>query len=161
MNRVLFDFSEELLEQSWFSKIEQFMQKVLLHLEKDFQELSVYFCNDSIIQNLNKEYRNIDSATDVLSFEGDDFYEDENGKWNCLGDIVISLETLKKNCEYFNEDIDVELKRLLVHGLLHLIGMDHGEEHIQQDKTPECFMLVLQEQILQTLKDEKLIDGFI
>ena len=74
-----------------------------------------------------------------------------------MGDIVISLETLPVNAEYFNEDSNAELKRLLVHGLLHLNGMDHGEEHIQKGEAPQGEMLVLQENILEKLKDEIII----
>ena len=109
------------------------------------------------MQDLNKAYRQIDSTTDVLSFENDEEYEDEEGKWKCVGDIVISLDTLPVNAEYFEEDRNSELKRLIVHGLLHLNGMDHGEEHIEKGTSPECEMLVLQEKVLQQLKDEKII----
>ncbi len=115
------------------------------------------FCNDEYIKELNKTYRNIDAPTDVLSFESGEEYEDEEGKWKCAGDIVISLDTLPVNAEYFNEDKNAELKRLLVHGLLHLNGMDHGEEHKEKGKAPECPMLELQENILEKLKDEIII----
>ena len=109
------------------------------------------------MQELNRTYRNIDSTTDVLSFENDEEYEDEEGKWKCVGDIAISLDTLPVNSEYFAENQNSELKRLLVHGLLHLNGYDHGEEHIEKGVSPECEMLVLQEKILESLKDEKII----
>ena len=88
------------------------------------------------------------TPTDVLSFENDEEYTDEEGTWKCVGDIVISLQTLPVNAEYFEEDQNSELKRLLVHGLLHLNGMDHGEEHIEKGKAPEGEMLKLQEQTL-------------
>ena len=107
--------------------------------------------------NRNKNYRNIDSATDVLSFENDEEYEDEEGKWRCVGDIAISLDMLPVNAEYFEEDSNSELKRLLVHGLLHLNGFDHFEEHLEKRKSPEWEMLKLQEDILQNFKDEKII----
>ena len=109
------------------------------------------------MQELNKAYRNIDAPTDVLSFENDEEYEDEEGKWKCVGDIAISLDTLPVNAEYFNDDTNAELKRLLLHGLLHLNGMDHGEEHIEKGVAPQCEMLVLQENILEKLKDEIII----
>ena len=123
----------------------------------DNEEVSVLFCNDEYIKELNSSYRNIDAPTDVLSFENDEEYEDEEGKWKCVGDIAISLDTLPVNAEYFNEDTNAELKRLLVHGLLHLNGMDHGEEHIEKGLAPVCEMLVLQENILEKLKDEIII----
>ena len=157
MNRVYVAMYEGVEEPAWFENVEPFVQKALGELKFDGEEISMLLCNDEYMQQLNKEYRQIDSATDVLSFENDEEYEDEDGKWKCVGDIVISLDTLPVNAEYFEEDRNSELKRLIVHGLLHLNGMDHGEEHIEKDAAPECEMLVLQEKVLQKLKDEKII----
>ena len=144
-------------EPEWFGNVEPFIQKALGQLKYDGEEISMLLCNDTYMQELNKTYRNIDSTTDVLSFENDEEYEDEEGKWKCAGDIVISLDTLPVNAEYFKESRNAELKRLIVHGLLHLNGMDHGEEHIEEGIEPVCEMLVLQEKVLKKLEDEKII----
>ncbi len=157
MNRVYVAMQEGVEEPDWFENVEPFVQKALGHLKFDGEEISMLLCNDTYMQELNKTYRNIDSTTDVLSFENDEEYEDEEGKWKCVGDIVISLDTLPVNAEYFNESRNDELKRLIVHGLLHLNGMDHGEEHIEKGRAPVCEMLVLQEKVLEKLKDEKII----
>lgn len=156
-NRILFVVQQELEEPQWLEQAQDFIQKAAAELGYDQEEISVLFCNDAYIRELNKTYRNIDAPTDVLSFENGEEYEDEEGKWKCVGDIVISLDTLPVNAEYFNEEKNAELKRLLVHGLLHLNGMDHGEEHIEKGKAPICQMLVLQENILEKLKDEIII----
>jgi probable rRNA maturation factor len=137
--------------------VEPFVNHALIRLGYDKEELSILFCNDPFIQDLNKTYRGINNPTDVLSFENGDEYEDEEGSWICAGDIIISVETLPKNAEYFDVDVNSELKRLLVHGLLHLNGMDHGEEHIEKGVVPAGEMLVLQEKVLSELKDEKII----
>lgn len=157
MNRVYVAMQEGIDEPDWFESVEPFVNKVMGELKFDGEEISMLLCNDTYMQELNKTYRNIDSTTDVLSFENDEEYEDEEGKWKCAGDIVISLDTLPVNAEYFNESRNDELKRLIVHGLLHLNGMDHGEEHIEEDVQPVCEMLVLQEKVLEKLKDEKII----
>jgi len=157
MNRVYIAMQEGVEEPDWFENVEPFVQKALGQLKFDGEEISMLLCNDTYMQELNKTYRNIDSTTDVLSFENDEEYEDEEGKWKCVGDIVISLDTLPVNAEYFNESRNDELKRLIVHGLLHLNGMDHGEEHIEKGRAPVCEMLVLQEKVLEKLKDEKII----
>lgn len=157
MNRVYVAMQEGVDEPDWFESIEPFVNKVMGELKFDGEEISMLLCNDTYMQELNKTYRNIDSTTDVLSFENDEEYEDDEGKWKCAGDIVISLDTLPVNAEYFNESRNDELKRLIVHGLLHLNGMDHGEEHIEKDVQPVCEMLVLQEKVLEKLKDEKII----
>ena len=156
-NRIFVSVLEGVKEPEWLDKTEAFIALAAKELKFDQEEISVLFCNDEYIKELNSSYRNIDAPTDVLSFENDETYEDEEGKWKCVGDIAISLETLPVNAEYFNEDTNAELKRLLVHGLLHLNGMDHGEEHIEKGTAPQCEMLVLQENILEKLKDEIII----
>ena len=157
MNRVYVAMQDGVDEPEWFENVEPFVQKAMGELKFDGEEISMLLCNDAYMQELNKTYRNIDSTTDVLSFENDEEYEDEEGKWKCVGDIVISLDTLPVNADYFEEDRNAELKRLIVHGLLHLNGMDHGEEHIEKGCQPVCEMLQLQEKVLEKLKDEKII----
>ena len=156
-NRIFVSVLEGVDEPEWLDKVQDFLLLAANQLGFDNEEVSVLFCNDEYIKELNSSYRNIDAPTDVLSFENDEEYEDEEGKWKCVGDIAISLDTLPVNAEYFNEDTNAELKRLLVHGLLHLNGMDHGEEHIEKGLAPVCEMLVLQENILEKLKDEIII----
>lgn len=157
MNRIEIAVQEDIEEPKWISNIEPFLQKVMNELKFEQEEISLFFCNDDYIRELNKNYRNIDSSTDVLSFENGEKYSDEQGEWFCAGDIVISLETLPVNAQYFDENKDDELKRLLVHGILHLNGFDHGEEHLEIGKEPQCEMLILQEKILKKLEDEKII----
>ena len=156
-NRILISLGEDITEPVWFNKVEPFIQTVLQKLNYDNEEISVLFCSDEFIKELNSQYRNIDSATDVLSFENGEEYEDEEGLWKNVGDIAISLETLPKNAEYFEVDTNTELKRLIIHGILHLNGMDHGEEHIEKGVVPTDEMLILQENLLADLSDEKII----
>ena len=156
-NRILISLGEDVIEPVWFNKVEPFIQTVLQKLNYDNEEISVLFCSDDFIKELNSQYRNIDSATDVLSFENGEEYEDEEGLWKNVGDVAISLETLPKNAEYFEVDTNTELKRLIIHGILHLNGMDHGEEHIEKGVVPTDEMLILQENLLADLSDEKII----
>ncbi len=156
-NRVFVCSQEEIPTPSFFDNVEPFLLKVMQKLNYDNEECSVMLCNDDFIKNLNNEYRKIDSATDVLSFENDESYEEDGVLWKNVGDIVLSVETLPKNAEYFEVPENTELKRLLIHGLLHLNGFDHGEEHIEKDVSPECEMLKLQEELLVFFENEKLI----
>jgi probable rRNA maturation factor len=80
-------------------------------------EVSILLTDDDGIRGLNKRYRNIDRPTDVLSFPMDDPY--------MLGDIVVSLESVSAQAVDYSVSFDEELSRLLVHGLLHLLGYDH------------------------------------
>jgi conserved hypothetical protein TIGR00043 len=90
-------------------------------------ELSIALVSDAQIKRLNKLYRNKDKPTDVLSFPIGEKVED----WLILGDIVISVDTAKRQAQELGHSLEEELKRLLVHGLVHLLGYDHelgGEE---------------------------------
>lgn len=157
-NTVLVSVIENMSQPVWLEAVEPFVQTAMKKFGFDGEEISVLFCNDDFIHTLNKEYRDIDSPTDVLSFENGETYEDENGvTWKCAGDIAISLETLPRNAEAFQTDQNSELKRLLVHGLLHLNGYDHGEEHIEAGKAPVCEMLVKQEKTLADLSGDIII----
>ena len=71
-NRVLVSVQEELDSPLWLDNVEPFVQKVLKAFDYDGEEISILFCNDSCMQELNKNYRGVDSPTDVLSFENDE-----------------------------------------------------------------------------------------
>lgn len=154
-NRILVSVQDGISAPSWLdeSKIGEFAAQVLKKLGVDREEVSLLFCDDAAIQRLNRDYRSIDSPTDILSFENGSEYTDEEGGWLQAGDIVVSLETLPKNAVYFKVSENEELKRLLIHGLLHLNGYDHGEEHIGDGDAPKGEMLVLQERLLREFEE--------
>jgi probable rRNA maturation factor len=149
MHRVALSAGEVPLP-AWSSRIQQFILKVLDRLEKDRWDLSVLFCNNAYIKSLNNRFRSIDEPTDVLSFVLGTGYTDETtGETRFLpGDIIISLETLAENARYFQVPEDEEVRRLLIHGILHLDGMDH---ETNEGSEP---MLKLQEEILAELLGE-------
>ncbi|MDR0313491.1 MAG: rRNA maturation RNase YbeY [Treponema sp.] len=146
MNRVNFN-AEEIPLPLWEKRAKTYVLKALKFLEKDRWDLSVLFCGNNCIRQLNNRYRNKDEATDVLSFA---LGETERGRY-LSGDIVISLETLDENAKYFKVQPDEELRRLLVHGILHLSGMDH-----KTNKADEP-MLQLQEKVLASLAGDRII----
>ena len=158
-NRILISVQEDISVPEWFSeeKIKNYVEKVLEELKFDGEEISILFCDDAEIQNLNKSYRNIDSPTDILSFENGSEYENDEGKWLEAGDIAISFETRPKNAEYFKVSENEELKRLLIHGCLHLNGYDHGEEHIESGVEPKDEMLCIQENALKKFSSVNLM----
>ena len=178
MSNEVFIKTENIEEPSWICNVKSFMQDVMTLTEVQDWDVSICFCDDEFIKNLNKQYRSIDDATDVLSFELESEYEGSSGETRyCAGDIVISISALERNTENFGVSKNDELKRLLVHGFLHLSGLDHGEYHIGKDgyildkgeKVPiykdldenaksECDMLVLQEEILVKLGDKTITD---
>src|SRR6266436_2784510 len=96
-------------------------RKILLTLGCLKAELSLLFVNDAQIRRLNKRYRKINRPTDVLAFpmlEGDAFPP----RSQLLGDVVISLETAKKQANKEDHSLEQEVKILLIHGILHLLG---------------------------------------
>lgn len=90
-------------------------------------ELSVVLCDDAFIHPLNRDWRGKDKPTDVLSFaqrEGEGANPDDN----VLGDVIISVETATRQAEERGHPLGHELRVLLVHGILHLLGYDHEED---------------------------------
>ncbi|UOD34758.1 rRNA maturation RNase YbeY [Deferribacteraceae bacterium V6Fe1] len=131
--------------------IKKISERVLEKLQIDKNlKVSVLVTNDSEIQAINRDYRDIDKPTDVLSFPQFEKIEDiEDG--SLLGDIVISIDTLKKQANENEIDAKREAAFLIIHGFLHLLGYDH------MDEKQEEVMFDLQENILKSLVD----DGFI
>ncbi|HYQ81368.1 MAG TPA: rRNA maturation RNase YbeY, partial [Anaeromyxobacteraceae bacterium] len=85
-------------------------------------ELSVLLTTDRRIRALNRRWRDIDRATDVLSFP----LSEPPGVGPLLGDVVISLDTAVRRARQDGRRVQVELDRYLAHGLLHLLGFDHA-----------------------------------
>lgn len=98
-------------------------------IDGDF-EVSVSFVNNEEIRELNKQYRNVDSETDVLSFPMDD---DEDAEIIMLGDIVLSTEKIIEQAEEFGHSLEREMMYLVAHSTLHLIGYDHMDDDEKQE----------------------------
>ena len=114
----------------WEEKINQ-VAAICLREEQlpEDVEVDLLFVDNEAIREMNLEYRDKDSATDVLSFpmyEPDEEIDDEEEV--LLGDIVISLERAQEQCEEYGHSLEREVMYLLVHGLLHLAGYYHMEE---------------------------------
>lgn len=92
-------------------------------------EVSLVFTDDSYIRVLNRNYRGVDSPTDVLSFaldEGEPM--PDAGEEDLLGDVVISLQAALRQGEEYGHGIRREVAYLTAHGVLHLLGYDHQDE---------------------------------
>ena len=115
--------------------------------------ITITFTSPENIQKINKEYRNIDKATDVLSFPMFEKKELENKiqekdflHEDILGDIVISIEKVKEQAKEYGHSFERELSYMLVHGFYHLMGYDHIEEEDKKE------MREKEEKILEKLK---------
>ena len=114
--------------------------------------ITVTFTNPENIQSINKEYRNIDRPTDVLSFpmfekeELDTKIQEKNFSYqDILGDIVISIPKVEEQAKEYGHSFERELSYMLVHGFYHLMGYDHMEEENKKE------MRTKEENILKTL----------
>jgi len=124
------------------SRFQSQVGQVLEKLGETQCELSLLLTDNAEIQTLNKTYRSLDKATDVLSFPQDEDAVNESGD-TLLGDVVISVETAARQAEEHQLNFNEELILLAIHGILHLLGYDHErspqEARIMQDKTQAVF----------------------
>ena len=125
-NRSNYELSDEM--KSVFEKV---CMESLVYEEFDTDcEISLSLVNDEEIHEINKQFRNIDRPTDVLSFpqltfeEGEEADVNENGEI-VLGDIIISVDKAKEQAEEFGHSMKREMAFLAVHSMLHLMGYDH------------------------------------
>ncbi len=98
-------------------------------------DASIVFTDNQEIQNLNREYRNFDTPTDVLSFPSEEI--DPETDFRYLGDVIISVEKAAAQSIIAGHSLEDELTMLIVHGCLHLSGLDHGnpeEKQVMKDK---------------------------
>ena len=103
-------------------------------------EVGYLFCNDDKILEVNREYLGHDYYTDIITFD-----YDEGDTLN--GDLVISLDTVRTNAELFDRDYDEELHRVIIHGILHLCGInDKGPGEREKMETAENKALAMRGQ---------------
>lgn len=121
------------------SPLVKFAQFLLEAAGESNAELSVALVDDAAIQRLNRDYRGQDRSTDVLSFslrEGEPV-----GQHYPLGDIVISLETARRQADNFGNNLLEEICELLYHGFLHLLGHDHEGENPREWNEAEANLM--------------------
>ena len=107
--------------------------------EKAIKEVSFSFCNDKELLKVNQEFLSHDNLTDIITFD----YSDSSG---IIGEILISTERVKDNALDFDQPFDVELRRVMVHGTLHLCGY--------KDKSDD-------EKILMTKKEDFYLSRYV
>ena len=120
----MIQFIAEEVEQPVLSKqkITRWIKEIAAVYGKRNGEIAYIFCTDKRILEVNKQFLQHEYYTDIITFD----YSEES---TISGDIFISTETVQSNAEEFKVSFDEELKRILIHGILHLCGQD--------DKTPE------------------------
>ena len=146
MNRVL--INKEIRDREITKKfIREITGKILKKLDLDGVEVSITLTDDDNIKILNRDWRGKDKATDVLSFPINE--KPARYRYKILGDIVISLPYAKKQAETIGLSYKEEILRLLIHGILHLLGYDH-----EKSEEEAKIMFDLQDKIFEDLKKE-------
>lgn len=121
--------SEKIIDEEVTKKLEACIaQCILAEGFPDNCEISLSFVGDEEIQSLNKQYRNIDAPTDVLSFPLLDGEEDLTQEVIMLGDIIISIPRTQQQAIEYGHSFERELCYLTIHSMFHLFGYDHMEE---------------------------------
>ncbi|MCD8208597.1 MAG: rRNA maturation RNase YbeY [Bacteroidales bacterium] len=104
--------------------------------------VSIVFCSDAYLLNLNKKFLNHDFFTDIITF---DYCEGDV----LSGDILISVDSVRANAVEYGVSFEEELARVMVHGVLHLVGYDdHSDEEVRVMRAKEDFYLAKREGVL-------------
>lgn len=104
---------------------------------KRIDEIAYIFCDDAEILNVNRQYLQHDYYTDIITF---DYCEDDR----ISGDLFISLDTVRSNAELFGKTYEDELRRVIIHGILHLCGINDkgpGEREIMEAAENEALAM--------------------
>ena len=132
---ISFNFKGRRFNNRWLKEVSVCEGKIL-------GNLSIVFCSDPYIISINKKYLSHDYFTDIITFD------------YCLGnrmsgDLFISVDSVRDNSVYYGVSFEEELHRVIVHGLLHLIGYDdHTEDDIKVMREKENYYLVMRKQLL-------------
>lgn len=109
-------------------KYKKWLEKVAKTYEYTIYEINYVFCSDEYLHKINLQYLNHDTYTDIITF---DLKQDTSDN-NIEADIFISVERVKENAKNLKIDYEVELARVMVHGLLHLIGLSDKTDSDKQ-----------------------------
>ena len=117
------------------SKTSNWISKIIASENKITGEINYIFCSDNYLHKINLEHLNHDTFTDIITF---DYVE--NGIIS--GDIFVSIDRVKENAKEFKTLFNIELNRVLAHGVLHLLGYkDKSESEIKEMRSKEEFAL--------------------
>lgn len=121
-----------------FSQITSWYDSIALQENKELGELTLIFCSDDYLLDINREHLNHDYFTDIITFDYSDFPI-------VSGDLFISIDRVKENAVDFNVSFEHELHRVIIHGFLHLCGyLDKSEEDelIMRSKENQALNLI-------------------
>ena len=98
--------------------LKKWISSVVKKNKREIQDLNFVFCSDEFLLNINKQFLNHDTYTDIITFD----YSMDNKNQAISGDIYISIERVRENAGKFSKTVEQELHRVIIHGTLHLLG---------------------------------------
>lgn len=117
---IPFDLAKPLKTKKW-------IKNTSISEGYEISELNFVFCSDEYLLEINKQYLDHDYFTDIITFDN----SEEDNKLE--GDIYISVDRVRENAETFQADFDTEMRRVLIHGLLHLMGYQDATESLKKE----------------------------
>jgi probable rRNA maturation factor len=112
--------------------LEDFFERVRRELRFASESVTVELISDAAMARLNRSFRNKRGPTDVLSFPANGARPSQEAKY--VGDIAISPETARRNARRFSRTLPAEIRILILHGMIHLAGFDHENDHGEMDR---------------------------
>ena len=126
-------FTEDIPAKSVFIKTaETYCRKVLEVMNETGKEITLILCSDRYIHGINREYREKDRPTDVISFAyRENGFRLQPGEYEQLGDIFLSIDRLREQAVEYGVTENEEMLRLVIHSVLHLFGFDHEKDEAE------------------------------
>lgn len=118
------------------NKIKAWIKSCIEKRNGELKDLNYIFCNDDYILNINRQYLNHDYFTDIISFDYSE-YDYETQKTLVSGDLFISLDTVRSNSQLIGVEFEEELHRVIIHGVLHLLGFKDKTEQEEKEMRKE------------------------
>ena len=130
--------------------IRKWLQAVAAERGYELGELNYIFCSDAYLLEINRQFLGHDYETDIITFDNSEDYFQETGRRGVSADIYISVDTVRVNGRAYGEGFAREMRRVIVHGLLHLIGYDDIDTwHQRRMRAAENRALALFDQLAE------------
>lgn len=114
-------------------ELKAWITSVIVKRKKNPGDICFIFCSDEYLLNINKEYLDHDTYTDIITFD----YTKEDPKQAISGDIFISVDSVKENAKTFSKTLENELQRVMIHGVLHLLGYTDKTKKAKEEMSKE------------------------
>lgn len=128
MNTIEFNYEYPSFKHPSFPNLRQWLHQLAAFKNTEIIALNFVFCDDEYLLNINRQYLDHDTYTDIITFDYSE--NNENNKVPTLeGDIFLSIDRIRDNARYYNTSFQEEFIRVMVHGVLHLTGIKDKTEN--------------------------------